>query len=67
MIQDAENGDSLAIASESGAGKRLNRAEFQGLGEMPPEREWCANLDNPRTRRAYRNEGCRQQPCRNLL
>jgi hypothetical protein len=47
MIQDAENGESLAIASENGAGKRLSSAEFQGLGEMPPELEWFANLDNP--------------------
>jgi len=41
---------------DDGAGKRLSRAEFQGLGEMPPELEWFANLDNPRTRRAYRND-----------
>ena len=53
MIQDAENGESLAIASEL-EGKRLSRAEFQGLSDMPPELEWFANLDNPRTRRAYR-------------
>ena len=37
MIQDAENGHSLGIGSEP-RGKRLGRAEFQGLGEMPPER-----------------------------
>jgi hypothetical protein len=37
MIQDAEHGDCLAIALDDGAGKRLSRAEFQGLGEMPPE------------------------------
>jgi hypothetical protein len=55
MIQDAENGHSLGIALES-EGKRLSRAEFQGLGDMPPELEWFANLDNPRTRRAYRND-----------
>src|SRR5689334_2199312 len=53
MIQDAENGDSLSVALEP-EGKRLSRAEFQGLGEMPSELEWFANLDNPRTRRAYR-------------
>ena len=35
MIQDTENGESLAIASEP-EGKRLSRAESQGLGEMPP-------------------------------
>jgi len=53
MIEDRPNGHSLAVASEA-EGKRLSRAEFQGLGEMPPELEWFANLDNPRTRRAYR-------------
>ena len=46
MIQDAENGESLAIASEP-EGKRLSRAEFQGLGEMPPEREWFARPRQP--------------------
>jgi hypothetical protein len=54
-IQDAENGDSLGIALEP-EGKRLSRAEFQGLSDMPPELEWFANLDNPHTRRAYRND-----------
>jgi hypothetical protein len=54
-IQNFPNGEFLAIASEP-EGKRLSRAEFQGLGEMPPEVEWFANLDNPRTRRAYRND-----------
>jgi hypothetical protein len=49
------NGQSLGIALEP-EGKRLSRAEFQGLGDMPPELEWFANLDNPRTRRAYRND-----------
>ena len=33
--------------------RRLTAAQFQGLGEVPPEAEWFANLDNPRTRRAY--------------
>jgi hypothetical protein len=45
----------------------LGRAEFQGLGEMPPELEWFANLDNARTRRAYPNDvkefrGLRRHP-----
>jgi hypothetical protein len=53
MIQDPPNEQSLGVALEPG-GKRLSRAEFQGLGDMPPELEWFANLDNPRTRRAYR-------------
>jgi DNA gyrase/topoisomerase IV subunit B len=54
VTSDPQNGESLSVASENGAAKRLSRAEFQGLGEMPPEVEWFANLDNPRTRRAYR-------------
>src|SRR3954467_15602840 len=53
MIQDGENGESLGVALEA-EGRPLSRAEFQGLGDMPPEVEWFANLDNPRTRRAYR-------------
>src|SRR4051794_23011980 len=53
MTQDMENEESLTMALEP-EGKRLSRAEFQGLGDMPPELEWFANLDNPRTRRAYR-------------
>jgi hypothetical protein len=32
----------------------LTRAEFQQLAEVPPEVEWFANIDNARTRRAYR-------------
>jgi site-specific recombinase XerD len=31
----------------------LTAAEFQQLAEVPAEIEWFANIDNPRTRRAY--------------
>jgi hypothetical protein len=54
-IQDPEKEQSLGVALEM-AGPRLSRTEFQGLGEMPPELEWFANLDNARTRRAYRKD-----------
>jgi hypothetical protein len=38
-----------------GAGRRaLTALEFQGLAVVPHEAEWFANIDNPRTRRAYR-------------
>jgi hypothetical protein len=38
-----------------GAGRRaLIALEFQGLAAVPHEAEWFANIDNPRTRRAYR-------------
>ncbi len=32
----------------------LSRAEFEGLAAVPPEAEWFANIDNAKTRRAYR-------------
>jgi hypothetical protein len=32
----------------------LTALEFQGLAAVPHEAEWFANIDNPRTRRAYR-------------
>ncbi|SAL84835.1 phage integrase family protein [Caballeronia terrestris] len=35
-------------------GRRLTGAEFHQLAAVPAEAEWFANLDNPRTRRAYR-------------
>jgi site-specific recombinase XerD len=31
----------------------LTRQEFQQLADVPAELEWFANIDNPRTRRAY--------------
>lgn len=33
--------------------RALTAAEFHQLSNVPPEAEWFANLDNPRTRRAY--------------
>ncbi|UFQ96295.1 tyrosine-type recombinase/integrase [Pseudomonas wenzhouensis] len=38
------------------AERRLTAAEFQGLAEVPAAAEWFANLDNPRTRRAYQGD-----------
>jgi len=35
-------------------GQRLTAAQFHQLAAVPAEVEWFANLDNPRTRRAYR-------------
>ncbi|TRN46601.1 integrase, partial [Pseudomonas syringae] len=41
-----------------GAGdtRRLTAVEFQQLAAVPSAVEWFANLDNPRTRRAYQND-----------
>lgn len=36
--------------------RRLTATEFQGLAEVPAATEWFANLDNPRTRRAYQGD-----------
>ncbi|MEM7147200.1 MAG: tyrosine-type recombinase/integrase [Verrucomicrobiota bacterium] len=36
--------------------RRLTRAEFQGLVDVPTEAEWFGNIENPNTRRAYLND-----------
>lgn len=36
--------------------RRLTSAEFQQLARVPAAVEWFANIDNPRTRRAYQND-----------
>ncbi|KPX28236.1 Site-specific tyrosine integrase/recombinase [Pseudomonas coronafaciens pv. garcae] len=36
--------------------RRLTAVEFQDLARVPAAVEWFANLDNPRTRRAYQND-----------
>jgi hypothetical protein len=33
--------------------RRLTAAQFHQLAAVPAEAEWFANLDNPRTKRAY--------------
>lgn len=34
--------------------RTLTAREFHELADVPPEMEWFANIDNPRTKRAYR-------------
>jgi integrase/recombinase XerD len=34
----------------------LTPSQFGALAEVPPELEWLANITNPKTRRAYRND-----------
>ena len=36
--------------------RRLSAVEFQQLAAVPAAVEWFANIDNPRTRRAYQND-----------
>ncbi|GGJ53520.1 Phage integrase family site specific recombinase [Pseudomonas avellanae] len=36
--------------------RRLTAVEFQQLAAVPSAVEWFANIDNPRTLRAYKND-----------
>jgi site-specific recombinase XerD len=36
--------------------RNLTRAQFEKLGDVPPEEEWLANITNLKTRRAYKND-----------
>ena len=36
--------------------RALTAPEFHELAQVPPSAEWFANIDNPNTRRAYRND-----------
>lgn len=66
-LQESDNGnrpsriDSAARSiGDEGTGSLVRRsdrlltaAQFRQLAEVPPEIEWFANIENPRTRRAY--------------
>ena len=49
-------GGERGVANAARSTRRLTAVEFQGLADVPPEAEWFANIDNPQTRRAYRND-----------
>ena len=36
--------------------RALTPVQFQGLADVPPELEWFANIQNPRTRKAYKDD-----------
>jgi hypothetical protein len=36
--------------------RALTPAQFGNLADVPPELEWLANITNPKTRRAYKND-----------
>ena len=52
MEKDKKDGQNLP--SPTGSGRLLTRKEFQNLADVPAEVEWFANIDNARTRRAYK-------------
>ncbi len=44
------------VSAPSPDESRLTAAQFQTLAEMPAAFDWFANIDNPRTRRAYQGD-----------
>ena len=58
MVETTTDGKGQELAgrglARGGYSRGLTAAEFQGLSAVPAEAEWFANIDNPRTRRAYR-------------
>ncbi|WP_242201820.1 MULTISPECIES: tyrosine-type recombinase/integrase [unclassified Pseudomonas] len=44
------------IQQENPGDRRLTCSQFQQLARVPAAVEWFANIDNPRTRRAYQND-----------
>lgn len=55
MTTGVENVQTGTIQARGGE-RRLTAVEFQQLAAVPAAVEWFANIDNPRTRRAYRND-----------
>lgn len=44
------------LVQRSTGARKLTAPEFRQLAAVPPEAEWFANIDNPNTKRAYRND-----------
>ncbi len=40
----------------------LTPAQFDQLADVPPELEWLANITNPKTRPAYKNDVANSSP-----
>ena len=54
-MKDLNPPQSTAVLLPAGE-RRLSALEFQRLAAVPAAMEWFANIDNPRTRRAYQND-----------
>ena len=54
MSENEPDGQIEVVPAFEAGSRVLTAPEFQGLAEMPAEMEWFANIDNPRTRKAYR-------------
>lgn len=59
VIEHGENLDAPGagqLPSAPAGERRLTAIEFQGLASMPASVQWFANIDNPKTRRAYQGD-----------
>lgn len=54
MTNDLEKANDLVPTLTSS--RALSAPKFYQLAQVPPAAEWFANIDNPNTRRAYRND-----------
>ena len=56
--EDQRTGDTVAqnTALEAVSGRVLSAEQFQQLTDVPAVLVWLANIDNPNTKRAYRND-----------
>lgn len=54
-MKDLNPPQSTAVLLPAGE-RRLSALEFQQLASVPAAAEWFANIDNPRTRRAYQGD-----------
>ncbi len=48
--------DKNLVPVSAASSRPLTAPEFHQLAQVPPATEWFANIDNPNTRRAYRND-----------
>ena len=48
--------DTVTTLPTAASSRTLTAPEFHQLAQVPPAAEWFANIDNPNTRRAYRND-----------
>ncbi|MEM9447013.1 MAG: tyrosine-type recombinase/integrase [Cyanobacteria bacterium P01_E01_bin.6] len=50
------NQDDNALMDVCSSNRMLTAPEFHRLSEVPPEVEWLANIENPKTAKAYRHD-----------
>jgi hypothetical protein len=56
LTGESPSDSALPVPLQSPEQRLITQAEFQRLADIPPEAEWFANITNPNTRRAYRND-----------